>query len=54
MLIVFGGANAQVYNPTSKLVETVATANQDPVLGLTVLVGIDLWECVFIFTPAST
>ncbi|KAK4703702.1 superoxide dismutase, Fe-Mn family, partial [Phenoliferia sp. Uapishka_3] len=36
-----------VYNPQSKRVEVVATANQDPVLGLTVLVGIDLWEHAF-------
>ncbi|KAM0747867.1 manganese superoxide dismutase [Meredithblackwellia eburnea MCA 4105] len=35
------------YNPTSKKIETVSTANQDPLLGYTVLVGIDLWEHAF-------
>ncbi|KAL8291404.1 hypothetical protein RQP46_002382 [Phenoliferia psychrophenolica] len=35
------------YNPQSKKIETVSTANQDPLLGLTVLVGIDLWEHAF-------
>jgi Fe-Mn family superoxide dismutase len=34
----------QAYNPTTKAIETVATANQDPLLGYTPLVGIDLWE----------
>merc|ERR1711939_1068350 len=35
------------YNPTSKKLEAVATANQDPLLGYVPLVGIDMWEHAF-------
>jgi len=35
------------YNPKSKALEAVATANQDPLIGYTPLVGIDLWEHAF-------
>lgn len=38
----------KAYNPTTKVIETVATANQDPLLGYTPLVGIDLWEYVLL------
>ncbi|GAA6050971.1 hypothetical protein NBRC10513_000883 [Rhodotorula toruloides] len=32
------------YNPTTKKLEAVSTANQDPLLGYVPLVGIDMWE----------
>ncbi|GAA5829194.1 hypothetical protein JCM3766R1_001012 [Sporobolomyces carnicolor] len=32
------------YNPTTKKLEAVSTANQDPLLGYVPLIGIDLWE----------
>ncbi|GAA6003923.1 hypothetical protein JCM5350_000241, partial [Sporobolomyces pararoseus] len=35
------------YNPTTKKLEAVATANQDPLLGYVPLIGIDLWEHAF-------
>ncbi|GAA5886160.1 hypothetical protein JCM16303_000070 [Sporobolomyces ruberrimus] len=35
------------YNPTTKKLEAVATANQDPLLGYVPLVGIDMWEHAF-------
>ncbi|ORY87437.1 manganese superoxide dismutase [Leucosporidium creatinivorum] len=35
------------YNPTSKRIEAASTPNQDPLLGLTPLLGIDLWEHAF-------
>ncbi|GAA5884587.1 hypothetical protein JCM6882_005308 [Rhodosporidiobolus microsporus] len=35
------------YNPTSKKLEVVSTANQDPLLGYVPLVGIDMWEHAF-------
>jgi len=35
------------FNPTTKKIETVATANQDPLIGYVPLVGIDLWEHAF-------
>lgn len=31
------------YNPTTKKLEAVSTANQDPLLGYVPLVGIDMW-----------
>ncbi|KAL7343004.1 Manganese/iron superoxide dismutase, partial [Rhodotorula toruloides] len=34
------------YNPTTKKLEAVSTANQDPLLGYVPLVGIDLWKNV--------
>ncbi|SCZ94618.1 BZ3500_MvSof-1268-A1-R1_Chr12-3g04001 [Microbotryum saponariae] len=35
------------YNASTKSLEAVATANQDPLLGYTALLGIDLWEHAF-------
>ncbi|GAA5937911.1 hypothetical protein JCM10213_001931 [Rhodosporidiobolus nylandii] len=35
------------YNPTTKKLEAVSTANQDPLLGYVPLVGIDMWEHAF-------
>ncbi|GAA5855571.1 hypothetical protein JCM8547_007893 [Rhodosporidiobolus lusitaniae] len=35
------------YNPTSKKLEAVTTANQDPLLGYVPLLGIDMWEHAF-------
>ncbi|GAA5899335.1 hypothetical protein JCM8208_001620 [Rhodotorula glutinis] len=35
------------YNPTTKKLEAVATANQDPLLGYVPLIGIDMWEHAF-------
>ncbi|GAA5821253.1 hypothetical protein JCM11251_004537 [Rhodosporidiobolus azoricus] len=35
------------YNPTTKTLEVVSTANQDPLLGYVPLVGIDMWEHAF-------
>ncbi|POY72620.1 Fe-Mn family superoxide dismutase [Rhodotorula taiwanensis] len=32
------------YNPQTKKLETVTTANQDPLLGYVPIVGIDMWE----------
>jgi Fe-Mn family superoxide dismutase len=41
------------YNPTSKKLEAVSTPNQDPLLGLTPLLGIDLWEHAFCAFPRN-
>ena len=38
--------NAQGYNPTSGRLEASSTANQDPLLGHAVIIGVDLWEYV--------
>ncbi|GAA5967253.1 hypothetical protein JCM11641_000490 [Rhodosporidiobolus odoratus] len=35
------------YNPTTKTLEAVSTANQDPLLGYVPLIGIDMWEHAF-------
>ncbi|GAA6002257.1 hypothetical protein JCM10207_003150 [Rhodosporidiobolus poonsookiae] len=35
------------YNPTTKKLEAVSTANQDPLLGYVPLLGIDMWEHAF-------
>ncbi|TKA58447.1 hypothetical protein B0A53_00186 [Rhodotorula sp. CCFEE 5036] len=32
------------YNPQTKKLETVTTANQDPLLGYVPIVGVDMWE----------
>nr|AEG19539.1 manganese superoxide dismutase [Glaciozyma antarctica] len=34
-------------NPATKKLEAVSTANQDPLLGYTPIIGIDLWEHAF-------
>ncbi|GAA6035087.1 hypothetical protein NBRC10512_004817 [Rhodotorula toruloides] len=41
------------YNPTTKKLEAVSTANQDPLLGYVPLVGIDLWEHAYYIDYAS-
>ncbi|ORY72915.1 manganese and iron superoxide dismutase [Leucosporidium creatinivorum] len=33
-----------IYHPSNKTMEVVSTADQDPVLGATPLLGIDIWE----------
>ncbi|BGP14583.1 Superoxide dismutase [Mn], mitochondrial [Rhodosporidiobolus nylandii] len=42
------------YNPTTKKLEAVSTANQDPLLGYVPLVGIDMWEHAFYLDYATT
>ncbi|BGP23474.1 hypothetical protein Rt10032_c02g0788 [Rhodotorula toruloides] len=41
------------YNPTTKKLEAVSTANQDPLLGYVPLVGIDMWEHAYYIDYAS-
>lgn len=35
------------YNPSSKVLEVVTTANQDPLLTHIPIIGIDIWEHAF-------
>lgn len=37
----------QGYNPSTKLLEVVTTANQDPLLTHVPIIGVDIWEHAF-------
>ena len=37
----------QGYNPATKKLEIVTTANQDPLLTHTPIIGVDMWEHAF-------
>ena len=38
---------SQGYNPVTKVVEIVTTANQDPLLTHVPIIGVDIWEHAF-------
>jgi superoxide dismutase, Fe-Mn family len=38
---------SQGYNPSTKMLEIVTTANQDPLLTHAPIIGVDIWEHAF-------
>ena len=41
------GAGGQGVNPSNKRLEITTTANQDPLLTLVPVIGVDIWEHAF-------